>query len=229
MRTTEPGEGDLLIRRAGGERRSRPYRACQAGSMTQGYGCVTKWRGIDASISRRLGARRVGVTGSPAGGRRVRPSAGTRRTPSVASRGCGHPGEVVGGRGSGGEGQPTCQGVLNPGGSSGPFRFGLGPAHLIVVEGRWVPPHGVHLVPRLCRVLLCLVRPTEVEFAAAHHRRPRVLVLGRRIHAGRRWWPMRSRSPPVTSPPGRSARPPRPTRPLGYRAHLRSGPRAGAR
>ena len=46
LRTTEPGEGVVLTRQAGRERRSRPYRACQAGSMTQGYSCVTRMEGV---------------------------------------------------------------------------------------------------------------------------------------------------------------------------------------
>lgn len=58
LRTTEPGEGVELIRRAGGERRSRPYRACQAGAIGQGYGCVTKPGGIGASICPLVWGRR---------------------------------------------------------------------------------------------------------------------------------------------------------------------------
>lgn len=127
QRTTEPGEGDLLTRQAGRERRSRPYRACQAGSMTQGYSSVTEprggWGGVASSISRLSEPRCVGHP--------IALGPGRDRTPSVASRGCGHP---------------------------------------------------VHLLAG-CYFLV------------------RAFVLGRRIQVGRRWWPTRSRSPPVLTWP----------------------------
>lgn len=95
QRTTEPGEGDLLTRQAGRERRSRPYRACQAGSMTQGYSSVTEprggWGGVASSISRLSEPRCVGHP--------IALGPGRDRTPSVASRGCGHPVHLLEGSG----------------------------------------------------------------------------------------------------------------------------------
>jgi len=222
QRTTEPGEGDLLIRRAGGERRSRPYRACQAGSMTQGYSSMTEseggWGGVASSISRLSGTRCVGHP--------IALGPGRDRTPSVASRGCGHPVHLLEGSI---EGVPAGDGVLESSRSSRVAGIPLGADQLVRIEAARESAGRVHDVPRLRRVPLGHVRRAEVEVMRAHHRRPFGFVVGRRIQLGRRWWPTRSCSPPLIAPPGRSARPPMPRRSRGSRATLRSSERADAR